>query len=192
MEKIRLFSRAQLGERPPRTVQLPYAAWNCFKSTWNDADARNATLLCAPSTPFPEPFPQSYVFSLHKHRSAVENRLENSQIMPFPRCCNTWRHCFGPHCEPRVKNMILTLRRLPGLLYTYRYTAYSAVILLCTFIYFLFKWNLLCSNLQAWQHVKKMVSGKFIIYHKIGLVNWQFPSFVCPFIVSIPFNRRYY
>ncbi|KAJ8973756.1 hypothetical protein NQ317_018344 [Molorchus minor] len=51
--------------------------------------------------------------------------------------------------------MLLT-RRLPGLLYTYRYTVYSLLILLCTFISFLFKWNVVCINLQAWQHVKRM------------------------------------
>nr|XP_023025442.1 protein FAM69C isoform X1 [Leptinotarsa decemlineata] len=51
--------------------------------------------------------------------------------------------------------MLLT-RRMPGILYTYRYTVYSFFIILSTFVYFLFKWNLFCLNLQAWQHVKKM------------------------------------
>ncbi|CAH0546950.1 unnamed protein product [Brassicogethes aeneus] len=51
---------------------------------------------------------------------------------------------------------MLVTRRLPGLLYNYRYTVYSSLLLLCTFVYFLFKWNVLCTNLQAWQHVKKM------------------------------------
>ncbi|KAF7281060.1 divergent protein kinase domain 1C [Rhynchophorus ferrugineus] len=51
--------------------------------------------------------------------------------------------------------MLLT-RRLPGLLYTYRYSVYSAGIIFSTAVYFLFKWNVLCVNLQAWQHVKRM------------------------------------
>ncbi|XP_030760683.1 divergent protein kinase domain 1C [Sitophilus oryzae] len=51
--------------------------------------------------------------------------------------------------------MLLT-RRLPGLLYTYRYTVYSVGVIVATLLYFLFRWNLLCVNLQAWQHVKRM------------------------------------
>ncbi|XP_060520081.1 divergent protein kinase domain 1C isoform X2 [Cylas formicarius] len=51
---------------------------------------------------------------------------------------------------------MLLVKRLPGVLYTYRYTVYSTGIVFSTFVYFLFKWNVLCVNLQAWQHVKKM------------------------------------
>ncbi|XP_066257589.1 divergent protein kinase domain 1C [Euwallacea similis] len=51
---------------------------------------------------------------------------------------------------------MLLIRRLPGILYTYRYPAYSAGIIVSTFVYLLFRWNLLCVNLQAWQHVKRL------------------------------------
>ncbi|KAL1489484.1 hypothetical protein ABEB36_014371 [Hypothenemus hampei] len=54
--------------------------------------------------------------------------------------------------------MILLTRRLPGILYSYRYVVYSAATIISTFIYFLFKWNLLCVNLQAWRHVERVCS----------------------------------
>ncbi|XP_050292749.1 divergent protein kinase domain 1C [Anthonomus grandis grandis] len=51
---------------------------------------------------------------------------------------------------------MIATRRLPGLIYTHRYTAYAIGIIVSTFVYLLFKWNVFCVNLQAWQHVKKM------------------------------------
>ncbi|CAH1372838.1 unnamed protein product [Tenebrio molitor] len=51
---------------------------------------------------------------------------------------------------------MILIKRLPGLFYTYRYTVYSIIILTCTFVYLLFKWNLLCTNFQAWQHANRM------------------------------------
>lgn len=53
---------------------------------------------------------------------------------------------------------MLLLRRLPGILYTHRYTFYTGIILFVTFAYLLFRWNLICSNIQAWRHVHKVVS----------------------------------
>ncbi|GJQ76969.1 hypothetical protein Trydic_g15165 [Trypoxylus dichotomus] len=53
---------------------------------------------------------------------------------------------------------MLLLRRLPGILYTHRYTFYTGIVLFLTFAYLLFRWNLICSNIQAWQHINKVCS----------------------------------
>ncbi|KAK9743521.1 N-term cysteine-rich ER, FAM69 [Popillia japonica] len=50
---------------------------------------------------------------------------------------------------------MLLLRRLPGILYTHRYSFYTGIVLFVTFAYLLFRWNLICSNIQAWQHINK-------------------------------------
>lgn len=53
---------------------------------------------------------------------------------------------------------MVSVRRLPGIIYIHRYTVYCTIILLLSLVYLLFRWNLLCTNIQAWQHVNKMVS----------------------------------
>lgn len=53
---------------------------------------------------------------------------------------------------------MLQPRRLPRILHKYRYKLYSLLIILLTATYLFFKWNFFCMNIQAWQHVKKMVS----------------------------------
>lgn len=53
---------------------------------------------------------------------------------------------------------MLLIRRLPGLIYINRYTIYTVVTLIVVVIYFLFRWNLLCSNLQIWHHINNVVS----------------------------------
>ncbi|XP_028134154.2 divergent protein kinase domain 1C [Diabrotica virgifera virgifera] len=48
---------------------------------------------------------------------------------------------------------MILYRRIPGILYTHKYTVYSIAIVIFTLIYLLFKFNVLCVNLQAWHHV---------------------------------------
>lgn len=66
----------------------------------------------------------------------------------------TWNKIIGTF----PSKAMLLLRRLPGILYTHRYSFYTGIVLFVTFAYLLFRWNLICSNIQAWQHINKAVS----------------------------------
>lgn len=51
---------------------------------------------------------------------------------------------------------MLFVRRLPGFFYYHRFTIVSCLFVLLTLFYFLIRWNFICTNAQAWMHVKRM------------------------------------
>ncbi|XP_054288970.1 divergent protein kinase domain 1C isoform X2 [Macrosteles quadrilineatus] len=49
---------------------------------------------------------------------------------------------------------MLFLKRLPGIVYSHRHSASIVFCLFLVFIYLLFHWGFVCTNLEPWNHVK--------------------------------------
>lgn len=79
------------------------------------------------------------------------------------------------------------LRRFPGILYKCRYKLYSVLIIFTTIIYILFKWNVFCVNLQAWQHVKQMVSSGYKYLSTALVYKKQIYIYMCEKIYCLYF-----
>ncbi|GLV45847.1 uncharacterized protein CBL_11644 [Carabus blaptoides fortunei] len=50
---------------------------------------------------------------------------------------------------------MFNVRRIPGLFYNNRYACVSILIVSATVVYLLLRWGIVCTNLEAWHHVKR-------------------------------------
>ncbi|KAG8226340.1 hypothetical protein J437_LFUL014583 [Ladona fulva] len=85
---------------------------------------------------------------------------------------------------------IVSFKRIPGIIYRKRYIFISAIVILVSSVILLLHWGVLCTNLQAWQHVSNLCElhrqGKAIgSLCKALCIDNQFHTLTChPFHVG--------